>query len=112
VVLTLVVFSLVPRPPSSSPLSLPDALPIYALALTSAAGKHNGLYWETAAGEPESPAGPMPAAAAAEGYGGQRANAPYHGYLYRIDRKSTRLNSSHHPISHPLSPFTKNNTSI
>jgi hypothetical protein len=59
----------------------------YALTLKSDAGKHNGLYWETAAGEPESPAGPMLAAAAAEGYGGQGADAPYHGYVYRMLRK-------------------------
>src|SRR5882672_7151046 len=59
----------------------------YALALKSDAGKHNGLYWETAQGEPESPAGPMLAAAAAEGYGGQGTKAPYHGYLYRLLRK-------------------------
>ncbi|HEX5048742.1 MAG TPA: DUF2950 family protein [Gammaproteobacteria bacterium] len=59
----------------------------YALALRSDPGKHNGLYWEVAPGEPESPAGPALAAAAAEGYGGQGANAPYHGYLYRMLRK-------------------------
>ena len=59
----------------------------YALALRSDAGKHNGLYWETAQGEPESPAGPMLAAAAAEGYGGQGKKTPYHGYLYRLLRK-------------------------
>src|SRR5262245_3854566 len=33
--------------------------------LRSDPGKHNGLYWEVRAGEPESPAGPMLAAAAA-----------------------------------------------
>lgn len=59
----------------------------YALTLRSDAGKHNGLYWEVAPGEPESPAGPALAAAAAEGYGGQGSNAPYHGYVYRMLRK-------------------------
>jgi hypothetical protein len=39
----------------------------YALTLKSDPGKHNGLYWEVAPGEPESPAGPALAAAAAEG---------------------------------------------
>jgi hypothetical protein len=41
---------------------------IYALKLISDEGLHNGLYWQTAEGEPESPAGPFVAAAAAEGY--------------------------------------------
>jgi hypothetical protein len=59
----------------------------YALTLRSDPGKHNGLYWEVAPGERESPAGPALAAAAAEGYGGQGSNAPYHGYDYRVLRK-------------------------
>src|SRR5688572_27684048 len=61
---------------------------IYAQRLRSDAGKQNGLYWEAAPGEPESPAGPFLANAAAEGYGrsgtGQQGESrPYHGYLYR-----------------------------
>jgi hypothetical protein len=63
-----------------------DGLPagLYAQRLRSEAGKHNGLYWETQAGEPESPAGPFLAQATSEGYGnGQGGSAPYHGYLYR-----------------------------
>lgn len=59
---------------------------IYALKLASDPGMQNGLYWETAADEPPSPAGPFVAAAAAEGYpsaiGGARAT--YHGYYYRM----------------------------
>ena len=58
---------------------------IYALKLVSDEGLHNGLYWPAGEGEPESPAGPFVAAAAAEGYratGGERA--PYHGYYYRM----------------------------
>jgi hypothetical protein len=57
----------------------------YAGKLRSDSGKQNGLYWEVSAGQPESPAGPMLAAAAAEGYrGGRGASAPYHGYLFRL----------------------------
>ena len=55
---------------------------VYAQRLRSEAGKHNGLYWETAAGETLSPAGALLAAAADEGYG-QTSGAPYHGYRYR-----------------------------
>jgi hypothetical protein len=58
---------------------------IYALKLISDEGLHNGLYWPTEEGEPESPAGPFVAAAAAEGYRrveGERR--PYHGYYYRL----------------------------
>jgi hypothetical protein len=57
---------------------------IYAQRFRSEPGKHNGLYWEPRGGEPESPAGPLLARAAAEGYGdSQGERMPYHGYLYR-----------------------------
>jgi hypothetical protein len=56
---------------------------IYAQKFRSEPGKHDGLYWETAAGEPESPAGPLLAEATSEGYNAARG-LPYHGYLYRI----------------------------
>jgi putative hemolysin len=55
---------------------------IYARRLRSEPGKHDGLYWETAADEAQSPAGPLLAAAADEGYG-QASGAPYHGYMFR-----------------------------
>ena len=63
-----------------------DGLPagLFALKLNSTPGKHDGLYWETAAGEAQSPAGPLLAAASAEGYGSSGAAAPYHGYVYRL----------------------------
>jgi DUF2950 family protein len=60
--------------------------PQYALTFVSDQGKHNGLYWKTAQGEPESPIGPLVADAAAEGYkkhAGQ-GPSPFHGYFYRI----------------------------
>ena len=49
-------------------------------------GQHNGLYWKVAAGEPESPIGPLVAAAVAEGYvkGRNGPPTPYRGYLYHI----------------------------
>jgi Protein of unknown function (DUF2950) len=58
----------------------------YAQRLESTKGKHDGLYWETRPGEPESPLGPLVAKARAAGYplpprGGP---VPYHGYFYRI----------------------------
>ncbi len=57
----------------------------YAQAIKSEPGKQNGLYWEVAEGEPESPAGPLLAEAAASGYTGGRApGAPYHGYHFRL----------------------------
>jgi hypothetical protein len=62
-----------------------DPAGIYALKLLSDPGMQNGLYWETAEGEPVSPAGPFVAAAGSEGYRaveGQRT--PYHGYYYRM----------------------------
>lgn len=60
----------------------------YAAKFRSDAGKRNGLYWPTSAGEPDSPLGALAAEASAMGYhGGGDANAgprPYHGYCYRM----------------------------
>jgi hypothetical protein len=58
----------------------------YAQKFGSDDGKHNGLYWKTSEGEPESPAGPLVAYATGEGYGKKEAEgpSPFHGYYYRI----------------------------
>jgi len=62
-----------------------DPAGIYALKLISDEGLHNGLYWETEEGEPESPVGPFVAAAAEEGYRrGDGERVAYHGYYYRM----------------------------
>jgi hypothetical protein len=64
-----------------------DGVPsgVYAQKLRSAPGKHDGLYWEVAAGEPQSPAGPLLADATSEGYSGTQArHVPYHGYFFRM----------------------------
>ncbi len=55
----------------------------YATKVLSDPGKHNGLYWETAEGAETSPAGPLLALAAAEGYEVGKKSTPYHGYYYR-----------------------------
>jgi hypothetical protein len=49
----------------------------YARKITSDEGQHNGLYWKAAEGEPQSPVGPLVAAAVAEGNG-----TPYRGYYF------------------------------
>ncbi|MBB6095241.1 putative hemolysin [Povalibacter uvarum] len=56
---------------------------VYAQRLRSQPGKHDGLYWEAVANEPQSPAGPFLADASAEGYDASK-NSPYHGYIYRV----------------------------
>lgn len=58
----------------------------YAQAIFSEEGKHDGLYWKVAAGEPESPIGPLVAMAVAEGYDKGRPGppTPYRGYLFHI----------------------------
>ena len=64
-----------------------NALLEYAQKFVSDPGKRNGLYWQTKAGEPESPLGPIMARARTEGYQGKPASGapvPYHGYYYRI----------------------------
>lgn len=58
----------------------------YAEKFFSDPDKHNGLYWKAASGEPESPIGPLVAAAASEGYpeGAGVGPEPFEGYFFRI----------------------------
>jgi Protein of unknown function (DUF2950) len=61
--------------------------PEYAQHFMSHEGQHDGLYWPTGAGEPESPLGPLMAQARTGGYATDVPNKkpkPYHGYYYRI----------------------------
>jgi hypothetical protein len=53
-----------------------DGVKEYARRGISSPGKHDGLYWASLPGEPESPLGPDFAEA--------KPGQPYHGYLYRI----------------------------
>jgi hypothetical protein len=60
---------------------------VYAQKLHSSPGKQDGLYWDVTSGQAPSPAGPLLAAASADGYdttGSRAAMAPYHGYVYRM----------------------------
>ena len=58
----------------------------YAQKIYSDEGQHNGLYWKAAEGEPQSPIGPLVAAAVAEGFAPSRGGAPtpYRGYYYHM----------------------------
>jgi len=59
----------------------------YAQKFVSDPGTRDGLYWEAAEGEEQSPMGPLFASAKGTGYGGEPLggeSAPYHGYFYRI----------------------------
>jgi len=57
----------------------------FASKLFSSAGKHDGLYWPAAQGEPESPFGPEIAQAASQGYKRSEGEPlPYHGYYFRV----------------------------
>ena len=61
--------------------------PCFAGKWASSDGKHDGLFWEASGEEPESPLGPLVAAAAAKGYErpGEKAEPePYHGYYYHL----------------------------
>lgn len=64
-----------------------DDVSEYAQKLQSEPGKFDGLFWENAEGQPQSPLGPLFAEAKAEGYkakGPAEKPSPYHGYYYRI----------------------------
>jgi Protein of unknown function (DUF2950) len=68
----------------------------YAQAIFSDEGQHNGLYWKVAAGEPQSPIGPLVANAVAQGYDPGRSGAPttpYRGYYFHI----LRMQGKHAP---------------
>lgn len=56
----------------------------YAERLVSTPGKHDGLYWEAKAGEPQSPAGPRLAAANPKPREAGSPPTPFHGYYFRI----------------------------
>jgi len=58
----------------------------YAKVIFSDEGKRNGLYWKAAAGEPQSPLGPLVAADLAKGFSNQQKGlpTPHHGYYFRI----------------------------
>lgn len=55
----------------------------YAVHIVSEPGTQNGLYWPVKEGDAPSPAGPMLANAAAQGYDTSKVT-PYHGYYYRM----------------------------
>lgn len=56
----------------------------YAQKIISEPGKKDGLYWPSAAGERESPLGPLVASATWQGYKVGGGRAPFHGYYYKI----------------------------
>jgi hypothetical protein len=58
----------------------------YAQKILSDQGTTDGLYWNTAAGEPESPIGPLVARASEEGYraSSQGKPIPVYGYYFKI----------------------------
>jgi hypothetical protein len=58
----------------------------YARKVQSSPGAHDGLYWDAASGEAESPLGPRVALAEAKGYGeaSRLGVAPFQGYAFRI----------------------------
>ena len=59
----------------------------YAVRLVSTPGRRDGLYWQTAEGEAESPLGPLIDAAQDAGYPGELVGGkpiPYEGYYFRI----------------------------
>jgi hypothetical protein len=59
----------------------------YAMRLVSTSGHRDGLYWPVAAGEPESPLGPLIDTAQDAGYPGELVGGkpiPYEGYYFRV----------------------------
>jgi Protein of unknown function (DUF2950) len=57
----------------------------YAMKFISDPGKQNGLYWQSAEGQPQSPLGPLAAFATSEGYNVKPdAHMPFHGYYFHM----------------------------
>jgi hypothetical protein len=65
----------------------------YAKVIFSEQGQHNGLYSKAAEGEPQSPIGPLLAAAFTDGEGQGGAPTPYRGYYYRLLRRQGKMDS-------------------
>ncbi|MEO8753933.1 MAG: DUF2950 domain-containing protein [Casimicrobiaceae bacterium] len=62
-----------------------DGVVAYARKFVSGSGKHDGLYWPTKAGEPQSPLGPLVAGASGDGYRASKSGpTPFYGYYYRM----------------------------
>jgi Protein of unknown function (DUF2950) len=60
----------------------------YALKFVSDKGTHDGLYWDSAEGQPRSPLGPLVAFATGEGYKVQpQSHQPFHGYYFHIMKR-------------------------
>ncbi len=61
-------------------------IPQYAQRLASSPGKHDGLYWPAAAGQPPSPFSALAAQAQAAGYthSAHHGPRPFFGYYFRI----------------------------
>jgi hypothetical protein len=80
----------------------------YAQTIFSDEGQHNGLYWKVAAGEPQSPIGPLVANAVAQGYAPGRSGAPtpYRGYYFHIltmQGKHARGGAKHYIVDGKMS---------
>lgn len=58
--------------------------PAYAQKFISSEGKKDGLFWPSAANEPESPLGSAFALATAAGYRLTGKRTPFHGYYFKI----------------------------
>jgi hypothetical protein len=64
-----------------------SGMPEYAQRILSSPGKMDGLYWPAAEGQPQSPLGPLVAAARAAGYRRSAKTeepSPYHGYFFKV----------------------------
>jgi len=61
-----------------------DGTKQYAQKFVSDPGQENGLYWEAAEGQPQSPLGPLGETAKALGYSHSDKSQPFNGYYYRI----------------------------
>jgi hypothetical protein len=57
---------------------------MYAQRIISSSNKKDGLYWPSAAGEPQSPLGEAVATATLRGYRVGRAPIPFNGYYFKI----------------------------
>jgi hypothetical protein len=62
----------------------------FAQKILSDSGERNGLYWPAAAGDAQSPIGPLVAAAVNEGYadnGKEIVKTPYRGYYFHVMKR-------------------------
>jgi hypothetical protein len=73
---------------------------MYAQKIVSTEGQHDGLYWKADSGQPQSPIGPLVAAAFVTD-GSTTQPTPFHGYYFRFLTRNAKNGSGFAFVAYP-----------